>query len=92
VKLDGTVACWGRDQSWESTAPAGTFKQLAAGQYTTCGVGIDDTIQCWNGLAGYAPPPSGPARYVAVGRANGASYACAVMKDGRIACWGDEGR
>jgi hypothetical protein len=29
---------------------------------------------------------------VAVGRANGASFACAVMMDGRIACWGDEGR
>ena len=38
VRTGGTLACWGRNGDGQSTPPAGTFTQVAAGGYHTCGL------------------------------------------------------
>ena len=38
VKTDGSVACWGYDDSGQATPPAGEFASVSAGGGHTCGV------------------------------------------------------
>jgi alpha-tubulin suppressor-like RCC1 family protein len=80
----------------QATAPTGTFKQIAAGGYTTCGIKTDGTLACWGagttngncqsdyGACGQALPPSGTFVEVAVGY----THACAMTAAGKVQCWG----
>jgi hypothetical protein len=43
-----SVACWGEV---EPKPPDDTFRQIAAGFRTTCGVTADKTIRCWGMMA-----------------------------------------
>jgi alpha-tubulin suppressor-like RCC1 family protein len=47
LKTDGTLACWGDNGFGQSTPPAGTFTQVAAGGYHACGVKTDGAFVCW---------------------------------------------
>jgi hypothetical protein len=87
VKTDGTLACWGYNTEGQATPPAGTFSQVDAGSYHTCGVKTDGTVACWgsNG-AGEATPPDGTFSRVQVSA--GKTHNCAVRTDGTLACWG----
>jgi hypothetical protein len=68
VRTDGTVVCWGMDDQGESSPPAGTFTDVNAGGFHTCGVKADGTAACWGrGVEGQLggpprfsnPPPPG---------------------------------
>jgi hypothetical protein len=85
VKTNGTLACWGDNSYGQSTPPAGTFTQVAAGASHTCGVKTDGTLACWgyNG-SGQSTPPAGTFTQVAAG----AQHTCGVKTDGTLACWG----
>ena len=52
VKTDGSVACWGYDDSGQATPPAGEFASVSAGGSHTCGVMTDGAVACWG-----APKP-----------------------------------
>src|SRR5207253_1704847 len=52
VKVDDTLACWGRNIYGQATPPAGNFKSVSAGPERACAVRANDTLACW-GLDGY---------------------------------------
>ena len=52
----------------QATPPAGTFTQVSAGMYHTCGVRTDGTLACWgNNNSGQATPPGGTFTQVSAG-------------------------
>ena len=64
---------------------ADSFKAVSAGQFHSCGIRADDTVECWGGnFFSQAAPPAGSFEAVSAG----ASYSCAIRTDGTIACWG----
>ncbi|MCW3004781.1 MAG: putative family exoprotein, partial [Conexibacter sp.] len=50
VRADGSVACWGPNDSGNTVPPAGTFTDVAAG-FATCGIRTDATVACWGSSA-----------------------------------------
>ena len=60
VYTDGRVSCWGSwDDVWGvEVVPAGTFTQIAATNYTICGLRTDRTVECWgkNEMGEGSPP------------------------------------
>jgi alpha-tubulin suppressor-like RCC1 family protein len=86
VKIDGTVACWGKDKLGRAVPPSGTFTSVSAGESHTCGVKTDGSIACWGNTAnGRATPPSGSFKSVGAGY----DFSCGLKTDGSIACWGN---
>jgi hypothetical protein len=60
VQTDGTVACWGRNDTGQASPPGGTFTQVSAGAAHSCGVRTDGTLACWGANdTGQASPPTG---------------------------------
>ncbi|MFN3827130.1 MAG: RCC1 domain-containing protein [Micavibrio sp.] len=69
IKLDGTLWCWGSNNSGqtgqgttsgETLTPAqisggGSWKYIDAGHYKACGIKADDTLWCWGSGWGTAP-------------------------------------
>ena len=87
VRSDGSVACWGRYDSGQSTPPAGSFVSVSAGGGHTCGVRGDGSVACWGGYdVGQSTPPAGSFDSVSAGVA----HTCGVRSDGSVACWGSD--
>ena len=85
IGADGTIACWGVDQSGMLDAPAGQFKAIAAGDQHNCAIRTDGTLVCWGAdFLGMTDPPGGD--FIAVSA--GGSHACALRDDGDVECWG----
>jgi hypothetical protein len=88
VKSDSTLACWGNNDYGQSTPPAGTFVQISAGEYHTCGVKSDGVLACWGRTNyGQSTPPAG--NFVQISAGN--YHTCGVKSDGTLACWGYNG-
>ena len=91
LKADGSVACWGLNDSGQATPPAhdpGDYLQVSAGRWHTCGLRADGSVACWgdNGY-GQAPPSVGAAGdYLQVSA--GLRHSCGLKADGSVACWG----
>ena len=65
--------------------PGGTWSQLDAGDYFTCGVKSDGELCCFgSNNQSKATPPAGVYAQVSAGQA----HACAVTTAGAVACWG----
>ena len=85
VRTDRTIACWGKNDLGQATAPAGTFADVSAGGSFTCGLKTNATLACWGkNDAGQATAPSGTFRQLTTG----AAHACAVQTTGLGTCWG----
>lgn len=87
LKTDGTVVCWGRNTSTQSTPPPGLIAvQLSAGQIHTCALKADGTVACWGDNSwGERTVPAGlVASQVAAGTYN----TCVVRPDATVFCWG----
>ncbi|MCY3953136.1 MAG: hypothetical protein OXG69_11425, partial [bacterium] len=85
LRTDGTIACWGGNDSGQSDAPDGQYTAIAAGHSHTCAIRADGTIACWGGNdSRQSDAPDG--QYTAI--AAGHSHTCAIRADGTIACWG----
>lgn len=79
-----SVTCWGDNSLDQTTAPAGTFMQIDAGAWHTCGVVFDGDIACWGSSMTWTElPPTERALEVA----SGDEFSCARMEDGGIECW-----
>jgi len=68
--------------------PAGTFSQVAVGQYDACAIATEGATHCWgrcfHDLCEQAPPDL---QQLDVGQ----SFACGVRASGHLACWGRYG-
>jgi len=99
LKNTGVVECWGRntisvntgETSYEEVyvgqadpPPGILFTQVSTGDYHTCGLKPDGSVECW----GRADDRTGPFTQVSAGN----DHNCAIRKsDGTVACWGANG-
>ena len=80
----GAIECWGNNDSGQTDAPSGTFREKGAGAYHSCGLRENGTVECWGyTFDGQAQPPAG--KQIAISA--GARHACALSKTGTITCW-----
>ena len=87
MRSDGSVACWGSDESGQTRAPAGSFVSASAGNQYTCGVRSDGSVDCWgSNFDGRATPPAGS--FISVSAGN--QHTCGLRSDGSVACWGSD--
>jgi hypothetical protein len=85
MAFDSTaVTCWGDNSQDQTISPAGTFMQIDAGAWHTCGVVFDGQIACWGSSMLWSEvPPTERALEVA----SGDEFSCARMEDGGVECW-----
>jgi hypothetical protein len=80
------LACWGYNGDGQSTPPSGTFTQVSAHYYHTCGLKSDGTVVCWGrNVEGQSTPPGGTFTQVSVG----GLHTCGLKSNGTILCWGE---
>ncbi len=65
--------------------PEGTFVDLSASAFRTCGVRTGGEIECWGD--DYGEPPAGRFVKVDVWEISGAGNGCAVAVDASVQCW-----
>jgi hypothetical protein len=78
LRPDGTVACWGTDDSGSTTPPTGVlFTRLVGGWNAYCGVTTSGETRCW-GSEDPANPLTSPSSVVSgnLNLAVGNHYAC----------------
>lgn len=83
VEVGGRPHCWGKNDHKKSNPPEEEIMiQIISGFFYSCGITLDQTVQCWGRLAD-TPVPG------LYSQITGAiDYACGVMTDGKINCWG----
>ena len=90
---DGTVACWGNDDSWPGHAAGlGVRLRQRRGQlwedpHLRGDAGRHRRLLGRSDSAGRATPPAGEFASVSAGSAQ---HTCGVMRDGTVACWGND--
>ncbi len=88
--LDDVVECFGDNFSSQS-APvgAGTFDELTAGAFHTCGIKTTGELACWGGNSSgqVSETPAGN-DYIQIDA--GFEHTCAVRSDHSVVCWGDD--
>jgi hypothetical protein len=85
LRVDGTLACWGRDLSGESSPPGGSFTHLAVGGAHSCAIRNTGEVACWGrNDRGQLVAPAGSFRQLALGD----QHSCGLRLDGTAACWG----
>jgi alpha-tubulin suppressor-like RCC1 family protein len=89
LKADGSVACWGRNDSGQCNVPAGlgTVSAVAAGFFHTVALESDGSVVCWGNNdwdQSSVPAGLGPVSAVAARE----FHTVALKADGSVACWG----
>ena len=80
----GAIECWGNNDSGQTDAPSGTFREIGAGASHSCGLRENGAIVCWGyTFDGQAQPPTG--KQIAISA--GYDYACALSETGTVSCW-----
>ena len=83
MRVEGWIACWGRNNFGQATPLSGEFTSVSAGEFHTCGVMADGSIACWGWDEDYyALPPGG--EFTLVSR----YHTCGVRADSSVVCWG----
>ncbi|KAH7460790.1 hypothetical protein PRIC1_006161 [Phytophthora ramorum] len=81
--VGGRVVCWGVNNGGQSSPPPGDFIQVSTGRLHSCGIRIDETLECW-GIGAPVTKPEGLFEQVS----SGDFHSCGIMKDQTIKCWG----
>ncbi|CEG47012.1 Regulator of chromosome condensation 1/beta-lactamase-inhibitor protein II [Plasmopara halstedii] len=81
--VGGRVVCWGVNNGGQSSPPAGKFIQVSSGRLHSCGIRIDETVECW-GSGAPVVKPEGMFEQVS----SGDFHSCGIMKDQTVHCWG----
>ena len=84
LQFGGALRCWGANDFGQASPPSGHFIQVTSGHTYSCGVKIDETVECWGTLTF---PPEGLFLQISAGE----NHACGITKDNTIACWGGGG-
>jgi len=86
LRDDGSVFCWGNNDSGQGTPPPGMrFTAISAGWFDTCGVRDNGELACWGQKPELQQVPLGQFTSVAV---SDGGHACALRTDGQTVCWG----
>lgn len=86
LKSDGSIACWGSNETGEIDVPVGLYQQVDAGTEHTCAITQKNTVVCWgSNESGQTTPPSGAFTQVSAGF----DHTCAINLKGTVICWGD---
>ncbi len=88
VRRDGTVACWGKNDSGQCSPPAGITNAAAvsAGPDQSLAACADGTVVQWGNTFGAVPASA--TGVVAV--AAGGCHSVALRSDGTVVCWGQD--
>jgi alpha-tubulin suppressor-like RCC1 family protein len=89
IKLDSTVARWGRESSGQLDVPAGLTQviQVAAGSSHVLALRADGTVVAWGAnWAGQSKVPTGLRDVVQVEA--GFAHSLALRRDGTVVAWG----
>lgn len=86
LRLDQTVACWGRRQE-RFRSPPGLYVQVSCGFTHTCAVTVDAKLRCW-GERGLGSNDAPDGRFVQV--SSGRDHDCALRATGEAVCWGSD--
>ncbi len=86
INGSGSPACWGKNDSGQSTPFVLPYSRISAGGATTCGRTAGSKITCWgaNSFGVATPPTTSGFTDVSVG----IDHACARSYTGAISCWG----
>ncbi|GMG16224.1 unnamed protein product [Phytophthora fragariaefolia] len=84
--VGGRVVCWGVNNGGQSSPPPGDFIQVSTGRLHSCGIRIDETLECW-GVGAPVTNPEGLYEQVS----SGDFHSCGIMKDQTVHCWGAGG-
>lgn len=88
ARTDAGITCWGAEEATTSTAPKGSFKQVATGFTHACALDGAGAATCWGPGDWSAKGAFGkPGVTGATSLATGDRHACAV-KDKKVLCWG----
>jgi hypothetical protein len=69
----------------QSSPPAGTFSQVDAGEYHSCGLRTDGTLACWgDNSIGQTNTPTG----IFTQMAGGGNHSCSRRPNATWICWG----
>ena len=82
LRADGSIACWGLNESGQAQAPEGTFRAIAVKGHISCGLRVDGSVECWIPSSQVL---EGPFTAVAVGPWGNF---CALRPDGTLECRG----
>ncbi len=89
VATTGEIHCWGDNTYGQSSAPPGSYLDVAAGYFHTCALTSVGSLTCWGiDKAPETDPPSGTYTEV-VSRGASGRFSCAVDTIGSPICWGE---
>ena len=85
LKSDGSVLCWGSNDSGQATAPDGAFVSVSAGGSHSCGLKATGSVACW-GADDHGQATSRRGDFVSVDA--GDFHTCGTRPNGLVTCWG----
>lgn len=114
IKMDDTMWCWGSDyyggvgtgggeadpaqQNPVTVSGGGTWRAVAAGAYSSCGIKTDNSLWCWGrDNTGQQANGNGGDQYIPTAISGGGSWSsisseqnhvCAIRTNGNVLCWG----
>jgi hypothetical protein len=83
LRPDRTIYCADTDGALD--VPSGTFKDVAVGERTQCGVRDDGTVTCWAFPKDYPEPSIEGHDFAKIFVDN--NHGCAQRQDGTLSCW-----
>ena len=85
LAVNGSVECWGDNDSGQIDAPQGEFVEVSVSGSRSCAVALDASVRCWGADADLAIPAGDFAKVYA-------DSLCGLRTDGEYVCWGQDGR
>ncbi len=89
IDTNNKIACWGRNDHGQASAPRGEFTMVSAGHDHSCAIHTNGTIECWGeNHVGETDAPDG--EFTTVSTAS--FHSCGIRTNRTIECWGESNR